>query len=209
MEGYHRVKEYFRRDGTRVRAHYRRNPSRSSNNSLPFGVVVAAAVIIALVGWRLSSGENEVDQEAKAWEIQGTTFTQEASDTDKSCGIHSFGDVQRFFLEHPCQELHRVLLATQDTDGNETVIAISKTVMPTAEQAEELKELVDRNGTGNIKDLAKQKLKYLGVEFTGQHYASKLAGSSVLIAEAEVASGDVDSATLKRTAQQALAYPHL
>jgi hypothetical protein len=207
------VGPYQRQDGTWVRAHTRKNPSSSggsNNSSAGGGLAVAAVVILGLFGWfGLADGEGTADQPPVVWETHGVTFTQVNEARDESCTSQSFGDVQEFFLEQPCSELHRALLTTEDANGNEILVAVFKTVMPTTEQAADLRALVDRSGTGNVADLAGQTFAYMTTEFTGQHYASQITGPAVLIAEAEAVRGQVDTATLKSIAQQALAYPYL
>ena len=107
----------------------------------------------------------------------------EASDGD--CSTHSYGAVQRWFQEHPCEALFRGLFEVRDRRGGLVLVAIAWVDMPEVAQAIELKRLIDRHGTGNVTELSRERGRYRNVRFTGEHYASRMEDTTVVNAQAE------------------------
>ena len=56
----------------------------------------------------------------------------EASDGD--CSAHSYGEVQRWFREHPCEALFRALVEVRDRRGGLVLVAIAWVDMPNVAQ---------------------------------------------------------------------------
>jgi hypothetical protein len=56
---------------------------------------------------------------------------------------------------------------------------------PNEAQAVELKRILDGPGTGNVVELSRERGRYRGVRFTGEHYASRREGTTVISAQAE------------------------
>lgn len=104
---------------------------------------------------------------------------------DDDCAEHSYGAVQRWFREHPCTALYRALLEVRDRRGGLVLVAVAWVDMPDAAEAAELKRLVDRHGTGNVTELNRERGPYRDVRFTGEHYASRREGATVVNAQAE------------------------
>ncbi|MQA11733.1 MAG: hypothetical protein GEU98_24925 [Pseudonocardiaceae bacterium] len=75
------------------------------------------------------------------------------------------------------------------------------TAMPTSEQAQQLRNLVDRTGTGNLTELGT-------TEFTGIYYDSRTEGNTVTIAQAEPHNPAVTATALNQAATVALDAPH-
>ncbi|WIY01549.1 hypothetical protein QRX60_47290 [Amycolatopsis mongoliensis] len=122
------------------------------------------------------------------------------------CAPYAFGQVRQFFLRHPCKALSRMLLAVGDGAGNTVVVTIAWVRMPKAAEARDLRDLADRDGSGNIYALPDALLKRAGVRFTGEHYESRLDGSLLVIAEA-AGGGHPDPAVLDAAADVAAAFP--
>ncbi len=116
---------------------------------------------------------------------QGLRVDGRFSSDDDDCVAHSYGQVQRFFREHPCQALYRSLFEVRDRRGGLVLIAVAWVDMPDATSARAFRELVDVHGTGNITELNRDGGRYQAVRFTGEHYASTLEGSTVVNAQAE------------------------
>lgn len=107
----------------------------------------------------------------------------EAFSTD--CAAHSYGQVQQFFEDHPCDALFRALYEIRGAGGARVLVAAAWVDMPDAAGAAALKSLVDRPATGNITELSKEQRRYRSVRFTGQHYTSLQEGATVVNAQAE------------------------
>lgn len=204
------IEPYTKKDGTQVRGHPRRNPSRGARatrtNGPPasgFGIAIGALIILALAGWGYSNPDAP-GGDMPAWSTAGLTVSRISSSDESTCDSHSYGQVQKFFEEHDCAALHRDLLKAEDHQGNSALIATSHIKMASSEGATSLKGLTDRNDSGNVNTLAAD--TYIGnnVSFTGQHYASSRKGAELLVAEAEPLTGSINSATLKILAEHAI-----
>jgi hypothetical protein len=57
--------------------------------------------------------------------------------------------------------------------------------MPTDDDAEALKQLLDQGGTGNVKELSRERGRYRAVRYTGDAYASRRDGTVVANAQAQ------------------------
>lgn len=129
---------------------------------------------------------------------------------DSSCAEHSTGQVRAFFGGTPCAELVRSLYTTTaPPDGGKVLVSVSVVQMPDAETAAKLKNLVDANGTGNVRDLVADGVVQVdggppkGV--AGGGYASNLRGNQVTIVESTFFPGHAaDDALLKRISTDAL-----
>lgn len=123
-----------------------------------------------------------------------------------NCAANSTGEVRKFFTEHPCQRLTRALYNT--AYGNYPVL-VSVVVVSTAGsgEAQQLKALADRDGTGNINDLLKDGTARVpgAPKKLGQgKYASRLTGSQVVIVLSEFFDEHSDDAVLTRVDGEAL-----
>ncbi|MEV0696592.1 hypothetical protein AB0I53_01530 [Saccharopolyspora sp. NPDC050389] len=107
------------------------------------------------------------------WQSRGYKVKVQERSELGSCREHSYGQVKRYFAEHPCRSLHRFLAELRTPRGNTVLVAVSTVDMPDAGSATEFKSLVDRHGTGNIVELPKEYRKYRNVEFTGHRYDSR------------------------------------
>lgn len=169
-----------------------------------FGVVLFLLVVFGVVGGGLRpSGPDSVQAGGppETWKSLGLEFTTRNHDAPNTCGgSYSYGDVQAFLSEHPCSALNRGLFDATGEAGNTMTVATATVTMPSAAQAERLRALVDQPGTGNIRELAPG--------FSGTHYASRIEGSTVTIAQAEPQLLErVPAAALDRAAQAALDVP--
>ena len=125
----------------------------------------------------------------------------EVADTD--CAAHSYGEVQKWFREHPCEALFRTLLEVRNHRDALVLVAVAWVDMPSTAQAVALKRLVDRPGSGNITELSREGGRYRNVRFTGMSYASRIIDNTVINAQAEPVGGGalaVELATIARGA---------
>ena len=104
---------------------------------------------------------------------------------DADCAAHSYGEVQRWFREHPCEALHRALIEVHDRRDALVLVAVAWVDMPDRAQAAAFKRLVDRSGTGNITELSRERGPYRRVRFDGEHYVSRQEDTTVINAQAQ------------------------
>lgn len=116
---------------------------------------------------------------------QGVRIEGQDRNDASDCVAHSHGQVQTFFRDHPCTSLRRLLLRIRDRGGNVALVAIASVRMPSDADARELKELLDKGGTGNITELSRERGRYRTVRFTGDAYASRRDGALVVNAQAQ------------------------
>jgi hypothetical protein len=136
----------------------------------------------------------------------GLKTLKKVAKRELKCAPYAFGQVQQFFVRHPCKALSRMLLAVGDGAGNTVVVTIAWVRMPKTAEARDLQELADRDGSGNIYALPDALLKRAGLRFTGEHYESRLDGPLVVIAEA-AGGGHPDPAVLDEAADVAVEFP--
>lgn len=94
-----------------------------------------------------------------------------------------------------------------DGQGNTIVVSIAWVRMRNAVTAEQLKRLIDTNGTGNITPILDGALEHRAIRFTGKHYASRRTGSLVVIAESAPGTGRPDPGVLDGVAEVAVVFP--
>jgi hypothetical protein len=116
---------------------------------------------------------------------QGLCVEQRFTSDDADREAHSYGLVREFFRDCPCSALFRALFEVRDDRGNVVLVAVAWVAMPGVQQAREFKELVDRDGTGNITELSRETGPYQDVRFTGDHYASIRDEMTVINAQAQ------------------------
>lgn len=148
-----------------------------------------------------SRGRDQTGQDVvRRLERRGLRVDQRGESFSTDCAAHSYGQVQQFFQEHPCNALFRALYEVRGAGGARVLVAAAWVDMPDAAGAAALKSLVDRPGTGNITELSKEQRRYRSVRFTGQHYASLQDGATVINAQAEPLGDTATAASLAQTA---------
>jgi hypothetical protein len=134
-------------------------------------------------------------------------WVERASDDQRNCAAHSYGQVASFFASTPCTSVHREL-ATTSQGGRSIVIAASTVRFASATQAQRYIELVNADGTGNISDLLREGARYNGgpTALPDAAFASRQNGTLVLVAEAGYAGGasDPTDPTLRSVVDQAV-----
>ncbi|GGU62151.1 hypothetical protein [Lentzea flava] len=194
------------------------------------GAVVAAGVLALSV----AAGSGGLSLGGGAVEPAGTNLTKAKSEGRKSarngdadgawrhlnmrtlkrtakpaleCVSHSFGQVRDHFVHNPCKSLDRTLFAIGDERGNAAVVSVAHVGFRSRRDAGEFKKLIDVHGTGDITPLATPLLDLADIRFTGLHYRSRSEGGTVVIAEAETASGQVSGEVLDAVADLASWLP--
>lgn len=125
------------------------------------------------------------------------------------CAAQSSGQVQQFFLRHPCDKLDQLLFAVSDTKSDVVVGTVMWVKMPSPALAAQLKQLEDAYGTGDVTPFGTEVLELGGFRFTGKHYQSRLDGSLFVVAETEPVRGQPSDALLKQIAAVADVLPPL
>ncbi|SMO92875.1 hypothetical protein SAMN06273567_107240 [Geodermatophilus aquaeductus] len=141
--------------------------------------------------------------------LDGRAFTLEQVQVDDTCVGNSYGAVADFFERTDCAGLARALWST-DVDGRAVVVAVSSVAMGDSAGARDLRDLADRNGSGNVSDLLREGLSYPGAPegLSGAEYASAAEGPLVTIVETSwVAPGEAGTADLDLVAGTGLGLP--
>lgn len=153
-----------------------------------------------------SAGKNSAKKgrHSEAWQRLGWRQLKKTAKQGLKCGPHSFGEVQKFFLRHPCADLDRMFVTVDDGSGNTIAVSVAWVKMPKASEASELKRLIDKDGTGNV---ALYGETHHGSRFTGENYDSRLRQRLVVIAESAPATGRPSEATLETAVEIAVEFP--
>lgn len=144
---------------------------------------------------------------AEAWARMGLKQVKQQIDQQFQCAIHSYGQVRQFFVGSPCESLNRELIAVVDDAGNTFLVSVSWVEMPSVDQAEQLQEIADTYGTGNVSPIASAVLGLGDVRYTGEFYDSRIEAELVVIAESAVLTGRPDPDMLEGAAQVAAQLP--
>jgi hypothetical protein len=147
---------------------------------------------------------DDVSDVVQRLESAGFQVRSRITDDDGDCATHAYGMIQTFFEENRCFSMLRALLEVRDDRRNTILVAIAWAEMPDPALAERLKDMVDTNGTGNIRELSRQRGQYLDVGFSDAAYASAREGSTVVNAQAVAIDDGVDGAQLADVAERAL-----
>ncbi len=116
---------------------------------------------------------------------RGLEVREQDVDAGSDCEAHSYGAVRRWFADHPCEALFRTSFAVDAAGGETVLVAVAWVDMPTEASAREFHDLVDGDGTGNVTELTRERGRYTGVRFTGEHYESTREGTTVVNVQAQ------------------------
>ncbi|MBB2934438.1 hypothetical protein FHX82_001458 [Amycolatopsis bartoniae] len=147
--------------------------------------------------------------EAEAWRRLGLKELKKDLRHRLRCAVQSFGQVQQFFVTHPCDDLEQQLFAVSDAGGNVIVGTVMWVRMPSGASADQLKRLEDTYGSGDVTPFGTEVLGLGGIKFTGHHYHSRSDGSLVVIAETEPGRGRPNDALLEEVAEVVDVLPPL
>ncbi len=101
-----------------------------------------------------------------------------------------------------------MLLTVGDGHGNVAVVSVVRVGFRTSSQAQAFQRVEDQPGIGDIRPLdTALALGLTNVRLTALHYQSRLVGKAVVVAEADPATGHLDSATLDAIADVASYLP--
>ncbi|MEV6608403.1 hypothetical protein [Kutzneria sp. NPDC051319] len=123
--------------------------------------------------------------EKEAWQRLALKEIERKVKDGLRCSVQSFGQVQQFFVNHPCTKLDQLVYGLEDTNGNVIIGTVMWVTMPSAAEAEELRKVEDVYGSGDVTPFTSEILGVGGVKFTGQHYRARLDGPLFVISETE------------------------
>jgi hypothetical protein len=140
---------------------------------------------------------------ANAGQFQFTVAESPKVSTD--CEKNSYTKTKEFFAENPCTRLSRALYTTT-SGGAKALVSVVLVAMPDATRATALKSLIDRNGTGNVNDLVKDKTANIpgAPALADGEYASHVTGSEVTIVLAGFFGGRKDQPLIHKIALDAI-----
>jgi hypothetical protein len=147
--------------------------------------------------------------DAEAWQRMAVREIKKVVTRQLRCAVQSYGQVQQFFTQTPCDSLNQALFALADGDGNVVAVSVIWVKMPDAEAMGRLKALEDTYGTGDITPFGTDALELAGVKFTAQHYKSRPDGKLLVVAETEPLHGHPSDALLNNLALVGSALPPL
>ncbi len=123
------------------------------------------------------------------------------------CAANAYTDAKKFFQDNPCKSLARALYTVQSGDAK-ALVSVVLVTMPDAAKATELKQLTDRDGTGNVSDLVRDGTFHDtdAPKLSGDQaeYDSKASGAEVTIVLTDFYYGHHDKQLLNRIAKNAL-----
>ncbi|MDI2031376.1 hypothetical protein QFW96_22295 [Saccharopolyspora sp. TS4A08] len=171
--------------------------------------VESAAGQRAVQAKNTSNGRNAARKgnEREAWKRMGLRRIKNEVRRDLSCVAQSYGEVQEYFLSHPCKKLQQKLFPVADAEGNVIAVSVMWVRMPSRATASGLKRVEDEYGTGDVTPVGTQLLGFGGFRFTGEHYDSDQDGTLLTIAETEPVSGHPTDTLLDGVASVAVALP--
>lgn len=147
--------------------------------------------------------------ETEAWRRMTVKEIKRDVRRELRCSVQSYGQVQQFFLRHPCDKLDQLLFAVSDSQGDVIVGSVMWVKMPSTAGAAQLTQVEDTYGTGDVTPFGTEVLELGGFRFTGKHYKSRSDGSLVVIAETEPLRGRPSNTLLKEVATVAAVLPPL
>lgn len=143
----------------------------------------------------------------KAWRQMGLKEVDHRLWRGLRCAVQSYGQVQQFFLHHPCDKLDQLPFVVSDPQGNVIVGTIMWLKMPSTTEAAQFLRLEDTYATGDVTPFGTEVLGRGGIRFTGRYYKSRPDGPLVVIAETEPLRGNPSETLLKGVATVADVLP--
>lgn len=154
--------------------------------------LVGVAVVSGFVWWVLQPS-GPADQpvaapQKTAGEFEFTSVPQLPEPVkDSDCAAHATGQTQAFLKTTPCLQLTRAFYTAKLPDGRIVYSSVSVVRMKTADEARSLRELTQKDGTGNVKDLVLDKAVSVPplTTLANGGYASEQRDQEVVIVESD------------------------
>jgi hypothetical protein len=184
-------------------------PARNTRSLLLKGAGLVAIAVVAGLVWFLIRHDPTPQAPVAQPTAQNSgqfQFTKVAGpDKGDDCVAKSYGDTKGFFQDNPCQSLVRALYTTE-TGGAKALVSVVVVGMPDSAKAKALKTLTEKDGTGNVTDLVRDKTFTGGPSVSGKNaaYASKVDGTNTTIVLADFYAKHQDKDLLEKIADDAL-----
>jgi hypothetical protein len=176
-------------------------PAVSRRTLLIIAAAVAVVLVLGVGGWLISRGGSSTTgtgspggasaphaspgpKQGDVQQVAGVSYTVEAVKVDNSCAGHAYGQVGTFLQTTDCTGLSRALYSGSLAHGP-IVVSVIRVRMPDTSSARQLRDLADRNATGNVNNLLREGVRYTGspAGLANEEYASAVSGSTVTIVE--------------------------
>lgn len=186
-------------------------PARDTRSLLLRGAGLVAIAVVSGLLWFLIRHDSTPDEPVAQPPAQNTgayQFTKVAGPVSSNdCGANSYGDTQKFFQDSPCDSLVRALYTTE-SGGHKALVSVVLVGMPDSTKAKALKSLTEKDGTGNVTDLVRDKT-FAGtgtpsVSGKNSAYASKVNGTNTTIVLADFYEKHTDKKLIEAIADDAL-----
>jgi hypothetical protein len=189
-------------------------PPPPPNTALSWGLRVAALVAIAVISglvWSYVTGDDKPTDPAGQSTQQTNPKTagvyqfepyQEVPKprVDTNCAAHAYSKTKEFLAQAGiCTKVVQALFTTE-VDDRTVLVAVGVVHMSGADKAGELRDLTDKDGTGNVNDLVREgvvKVPPLKSLSNGLGYAAQQNEAVVVIVEADFAPVGGKSTTTK------------
>lgn len=186
-------------------------PARDTRSLLLRGAGLVAIAVVSGLLWfliRHDSTPAEPVAQPPAQNSGQFQFTKVAGpERSDDCAAKSYGKTKDFFTDNPCQSLVRALYTTE-TGGAKALVSVVLVGMPDSAKAKQLKTLTEKDGTGNVTDLVRDKT-FAGtgtpsVSGSDAAYASRVEGTNVTIVLADFYAKHKDKDLIEKIADDAL-----
>lgn len=182
-------------------------PQPPRNKTLDWGLralgLILVAVISGLAWYYLTNdagdtptgGGDDGGQQASEGVYEFTPHKMPSPDIQETCPEHAYSGIKTFLETTKCDRLTRQLFTTE-VEGRTVYTSVSVVTMADDAAAGELRDLTDKDGSGNISDVVRDKLVSIdGLDRLsgGEGYASKQSGRNVIIVEADFDPNDKGS----------------
>jgi hypothetical protein len=186
-------------------------PARDTRSLLFKGAGLVAIAVVSGLLWFLIRHDSAPAGPVAQPPAQNSgqyRFTQVAGPVKtEDCVGKSYGETKAFFQENPCQSLVRALYTTE-AGGAKALVSVVLVGMPDSTKAQSLKALTERDGTGNVTDLVRDKTFAVSgtpsVSGADAAYASRVEGTNATIVLADFYGGHTDKALIEKIADDAL-----
>lgn len=179
-----------------------------------FAENLAGDVADAMPGRNLGQRQTKAKESAEkgnrkeTWSRMKMKELRHKAEHELECVVSATGKVREFLIRTPCTSLDRMLLAVGDGHGNAAVISVVRIGFKSAKQRDAFREVETVQGSGDVRPLETAAvLGISGVSLTGLNYHDRLDKNALVVAEADTATGHVDSPTLKALAYVASYIP--
>jgi hypothetical protein len=144
----------------------------------------------------------------QSWSRMKMKELRHKAEHELECLASSTGKVREFLARTPCTSLDRMVLAVGDGHGNAAVISVVRVGFKSAKHRDAFQEVETIQGSGDVRPLEiAVVLGIAGVSLTGLNYHDRSDKNALVVAEADTATGHLDTLTLKALAYVASYMP--